>query len=58
MLSYKMEDKLLDCIKHVREIGKQKVTFDRIISYLKKNEETPITMKFSKFLINLLTKTE
>ena len=35
-----MEDKLLDCIKHIKEISKQKVTFDRIISYLKKNEET------------------
>ena len=39
MLYYKMEDKLLDCIKHIKEISKQKVTFDRIISYLKKNEE-------------------
>ena len=35
-----MEDKLLDCIKHIKEISKQKVTFDRIIPYLKKNEET------------------
>ena len=34
-----MEDKLLDCIKNIKEISKQKVTFDRIISYLKKNEE-------------------
>ena len=40
MLYYKMEDKLLDGIKHIKEISKQKVTFDRIISYLKKNEET------------------
>ena len=40
MLYYKMKDKLLDCIKHIKEIGKKKVTFDRIISYLKKNEET------------------
>ena len=39
MLYYKMEDKLLDGIKHIKEISKQKVTFDRIISYLKKNEE-------------------
>ena len=35
-----MEDKLLGCIKHIKEISKQKVSFDRIISYLKKNEET------------------
>ena len=34
-----MENKLLDCIKHIKEIRKQKVPFDRIISYLKKNEE-------------------
>ena len=34
-----MEDKLSDCKKHIKEISKQKVTFDRIISYLKKNEE-------------------
>ena len=39
MLYYKMEDKLLDCIKHIKEISTQKVTFDRIISYFKKNEE-------------------
>ena len=26
-------------LKHIKEISKQKVTFDRIISYLKKNEE-------------------
>ena len=35
-----MKEKLLDCIKHIKEISKLKVTFDRIISYLKKNEET------------------
>ena len=34
-----MEDKLSDCKKHTKEISKQKVTFDRIISYLKTNEE-------------------
>ena len=34
-----MEDKILDCRNHIKEISKQKVTFDRIISYLKKNEE-------------------
>ena len=39
MLYYKMEDKLSDCKKHIKEKSKQKVTFDRIISYLKKNEE-------------------
>ena len=39
MLYYKMEDKLLDWIKHIKEISKQKVTLDIIISYLKKNEE-------------------
>ena len=39
MLYYKMENKLLDCIKHIKEISKQKVTFHRIISYLKTNEE-------------------
>ena len=39
MLHYKMEDKWLDCLKCIKEISKQKVTFDRIISYLKKNEE-------------------
>ena len=58
MLYYKMEDKLLDGIKHIKEISKQKVTFDRIISYLKKNKEQLITIKLSKFLINVLTKTE
>ena len=57
MLYYKMEDKLLDGIKHIKEISKQKVTFDRIISYLKKNKEQLITIKLSKFLINVLTKT-
>ena len=57
MLYYKMEDKLLDGIKHIKEISKQKVTFDRIISYLKKNKEQVITIKLSKFLINVLTKT-
>ena len=40
MLYYKMEEKLLDCIKHIKEISKQKVTFNRIISYSKKHEET------------------
>ena len=35
MLYYKMEDKLLDCIKHINEISKQKVTFDRIIFLFK-----------------------
>ena len=40
MLYYKMEDKLLDCLKHIKEISKQKVTFRRIISYSKKHEET------------------
>ena len=34
-----MEDKILDCRNDIKEISKQKVTFDRIISYLKKNEE-------------------
>ena len=34
-----MADKLYDRIKHIKKISKQKVTFDRIISYLKKNEE-------------------
>ena len=58
MLYYKMQDKLLDGIKHIKEISKQKVTFDRIISYLKKNKEQLITIKLSKFLINVLTKTE
>ena len=57
MLYYKMEDKLLDGIKHIKEISKQKVNFDRIISYLKKNKEQVITIKLSKFLINVLTKT-
>ena len=35
-----MEDKLLDCIKHIKEISKQKVTFDRIISYWRNEEKT------------------
>ena len=39
MLYYKMEDKLLESIKHIKEISKQKVTFDRIISHLRKNKE-------------------
>ena len=60
MLYYKMGDKLLDCIKHIKEISKQKVTFDRIISYLKKNEETTNHNEIQQILdlINLLAKTE
>ena len=52
-----MEDKLIDCIKQIKKISKQKVTFDRIISYLKKNEETTIHNEIQQILINLLAKT-
>ena len=58
MLYYKMEDKLLDWIKHIKEISKQKVTLDIIISYLKKNEEGTNHDEIQQILINLLAKTE
>ena len=55
MLYYKMEDKLLDGIKHIKEISKQKVTFDRIISYLKKNEETTNHDEIQQILDKLIS---
>ena len=55
MLYYKMEDKLLDCIKHIKEISKQKVTFDRIISYLQKNEETTNHNEIQQILDKLIS---
>ena len=51
-----MEDKLLGCIKHKTEISKQKATFDRIISYLKKNEETTNHDEIQKILDKFISK--
>ena len=56
MLYYKIEDKLLDCIKRIKESSKQKVTFDRIISYLKKNEETTNHDEIQQILDKLISK--
>ena len=50
-----MEDKLLDCIKHIKEISKQKVTFDRIISYLKKNGGTTNHDEIQQILDKLIS---
>ena len=58
MLYYKMEDKLLDCIKHIKEISKQKVTFDRIISYLKKNEEKTNQDEIRQILDKLISENQ
>ena len=50
-----MKDKLLGCIKHIKEISKQKVTFDRIISYLKKNQETTNHNEIQQFFDKLIS---
>ena len=53
-----MEDKLLDCIKHIKEVSKQKVSFDRIISYLKKNEETTNHDEIQQILDKLISENQ
>ena len=35
-----MEDKILDCVNYINNITKQKVTSERIVLYMKKNDES------------------
>ena len=35
-----MQDKILDCVNYIKNIGRQKVTSERIFIYMKKNDES------------------
>ena len=50
-----MEDKIIDCVNYIKNIGKKKVTLERIYIYMKKNDESVSEAEIQEMIATLIS---
>ena len=50
-----MEDKIIDCVNYIKNIGKKKVTLERIYIYMKKNDESVSKAEIQEMIATLIS---
>ena len=50
-----MEDKIIDCVNYIKNIGKKKVTLERIYIYMKKKDESVSEAEIQEMIATLIS---